>query len=406
MRPLNIIIVSYGGAHFKILNQLYAELTGRGNVANVTFIALTSSRVNAEREGIVFSQLKDFIHLFDEERVRKLGCALVNKEDLTLDYDESVLYHGLGFSDLIQQVGEAEAAEIYRHHGRACFMPVNVMTTIIKSLSANIVIATDSPRYEQAALTASFRTGAESICIPTLFGNREIADELHSSTGLTMYLPQYHTALVSHQLAKGRILEREVNRDPRSIVVTGSPIFDSVASQYSEQYQPFLSRDQLNFDKIYFYATQDYGNSEVILREALVPFITRQNNCLLVVKPHPGEPKDRYENLSKIKGVFVATDWEANDIAFVSDVIIVEDSTVGLESLVMGKCVLAIDLRPGKNNNFRDFNLCPIFDDTAALLFALTNESASEVCDSIGWSYQYQNSVKVICDIIEGEHDS
>ena len=56
--------------------------------------------------------------------------------------------------------------------------------------------------------------------------------------------------------------------------------------------------------------------------------------------------------LNKYKNIEVILNENANNISDISDIIIVEDSTVGLEGLLMKKKVLSISLDPSKRNNF------------------------------------------------------
>ena len=83
------------------------------------------------------------------------------------------------------------------------------MESNIQYETADLVISTDSPRFEQASLTAANNLNVKSICIPTLFGNREIADRLYQKTKSDIYRPNYDYACVAHKKTKMNILKAE-----------------------------------------------------------------------------------------------------------------------------------------------------------------------------------------------------
>ena len=60
------------------------------------------------------------------------------------------------------------------------------------------------------------------------------------------------------------------------------------------------------------------------------------------MKPHPGEDSSKYGFLNKYKNIEVILNENANNISDISDIIIVEDSTVGLEGLLMKKSIINI----------------------------------------------------------------
>ena len=200
------------------------------------------------------------------------------------------------------------------------------------------------------------------------------------------------------------ILKAEKKRKPDSIIVTGSPIFDDVIKQYTKNKNTKLSIDFSRYKIKFFYATQDYGNSISLLQDVFVPYFLKNTDQILIVKPHPGEDSSKYGFLNKYKNIEVILNENANNISDISDIIIVEDSTVGLEGLLMKKKVLSISLDPSKRNNFRDFNLCEVVKSHYELKEYLNNLTIA-VCKKNSYNdfYSYNSSVKKIINLLEKE---
>lgn len=398
-----ILLVSYGGAHYKIMSLLYKSLIQKFPLKQVIFLALTSAQKSCEEDEISYKKLGDYEHLFDIKLINNIGNNLISKKEITLDFDESILYHGLSFFDLSNFFGSKKAYDLYADHGRSAFMPIKTMESIIHHEAVDLVISTDSPRFEQASLTAANNLNVKSICIPTLFGNREIADKLYQKTKSDIYRPNYDYAYVAHNKTKMNILKAEKKRKPDSIIVTGSPIFDDVI-KHTKNKNTKLSINLSRYKIKFFYATQDYGNSISLLQEVLIPYFLNNKDKILIVKPHPGEDSLKYGFLRKYKNIKVILNENANNISKISDIIIVEDSTVGLEGLLMKKKVLSISLDPLKRNNFRDFDLCEVVKSHYELKEYLNNLTLA-VCKKNSYNdfYLYSSSVRKITNLLEKE---
>ena len=76
--------------------------------------------------------------------------------------------------DLIDQFGKEKAKEIWLNHGRQGFYPINFFKKILRNIKPDLVISTNSPRSEKAALRASKYLNIPSLCLVDLFGVQEI----------------------------------------------------------------------------------------------------------------------------------------------------------------------------------------------------------------------------------------
>jgi hypothetical protein len=87
------------------------------------------------------------------------------------DPQETVAYLGLSMADLIADVGPEEAELAYRQFGRQAFLPVRTLDRILRQVAPDLVVCTNSPRAERAAVLAAgnsaFRRSAWWTCSPS-----------------------------------------------------------------------------------------------------------------------------------------------------------------------------------------------------------------------------------------------
>src|SRR5690606_24899318 len=68
--------------------------------------------------------------------------------------------------------GVDEAARLFAEHGRQAFLPLRILEKIIDTLQPDAVVATNSPRAEQAAILTAHQRGLPTLVIDDLFGLR------------------------------------------------------------------------------------------------------------------------------------------------------------------------------------------------------------------------------------------
>jgi len=203
----------------KVLAPLYAKLSGR---YRVTVLALTSAGAYMRNQGIPSIGFRDF-DFTNSAKIQSYGQALaadIPHNDL-VSREETVAYLGASFFDLVDQLGdEVSAYECYRHRGRAAFLPVASLKRIIAKLRADLVITTNAPRAERAALVAAREAGLLTLCVndnlwvdsgAVDIANQDLADRICVLNSAVKDQIVSKTG-VSHEVVK----------------VTGTPVFDSV----------------------------------------------------------------------------------------------------------------------------------------------------------------------------------
>ena len=273
MSKLNkILFISYGGGHVNMLKPAY-DLLSKNKSYDLHYLALTTAQNILKKQKIPFFGFKDIIN--NNLEVLKNGQELLKtlKFDV-VDKEESVAYLGLSFWDLVQKHGAEEAQSLYARKGRGAFLPTLVMEEFLKTFKPGLLITTNSPRAEKAALLSAKRLGIPSICISDHYTASEIEDRLKISG--------YGSKIcVSLPIAKKKLIE--AGRPAEEIVVTGNPAFDHYGdiTKVPHEIKTILwartpkEKDQEGSDKT----------------ESILLALCEKNNWKLVIRLHPNEDK-------------------------------------------------------------------------------------------------------------------
>lgn len=299
-RP-RILAVTYGGGHAAILAPVMAELT-RDETLDVMVLGLTIAPSVYERHGLTCRGFASYLIGADDDALA-LGERLL--ADLAggsaLDTNESRAYLGLSMADLIAEVGEREAWLRYRARGRHAFQPLRTLTRILRAEQPDLVVTTNSPKSERAALRAALALGIDSVMVPDMF----------CDPSWEMYTPFLadHFAVIS-SLAR-RNLEQTHKISPRSITVTGQPAFDKTSVPDRAQCAAYCEAELgTGFAQGFLliatspdvpdatWSGQGSRDSEVALG-ALLRAAPATDGTRLVIKPHPSEPGEVYRALTR-----------------------------------------------------------------------------------------------------------
>lgn len=216
--PLPVwLFVSYGGGHVKALLPVARRVRDLG-LAQPLYLALTTAAASVRAAGIPVLGFRDLMIDADARALRRgeeLAAAL---SVAAAEHDESVAYLGLSYVDLEQRVGPVQAAALYAQYGRQAFLPLGVLERAIRRFQPALVVATNSPRAEQAALQTARAMGVPSVCLVDLFGIWELD---------LLARPGYGDAVcVLNEAVRARLVD--AGRPPQDVHVTGNPAFDSV----------------------------------------------------------------------------------------------------------------------------------------------------------------------------------
>ncbi|NOH70301.1 hypothetical protein F0225_02960 [Vibrio pectenicida] len=336
-----VLCVSYGGGHAAMLTPVIKELEKNANI-EVIILGLTTAKSYFSSRGVESLGFKDFTFLADNT-YREIGESLIDGTESSnlVSREESLAYMGINMLELIDTYGTEDAHQNFINRGRQAFLPVNFFTKVIKHLDVDLVIATNSPRSEQAAILAARNLHVKSICLVDLFALQEylwIKDDMYADK-VCVLNKEVKRFLISH------------DRCDEHIVVTGNPAFDIINRKEKIEGGRAI-RSKLNTDKIViFYASQvepakhpyaDLKGDPMLPRDieaTLRKFVRENENYQLIVRYHPSE------NVTFVKEDRIEYGGgDLHSILHAVDIVVVMSSTVGLEAYLAGKPVISIDL--------------------------------------------------------------
>jgi hypothetical protein len=339
----SVLFVAYGGGHAAMLAPLAQELVASGRP--FTFIALTTARAVLDRLGIPsigFSDLPEAVEVDALRWGRELACDL--PVGGTVSPEETIAYLGASFRDLVAEYGEEVALRRYAQAGRQAFLPVATMRRVIKRLAPDLVVATNSPRAERAAIMAAGQLGIPSVCAVDLFALQEVQ---------WIGRPEYATRVcVLNESVRNMFLAH--GRKPEEVVITGNPAFDRIKTTEAIQGGGELRRDRGWDDgrKIVLWASQIEPEHHPFANLAGDPSLPRRvernlrdlvaaDECLrLVVRYHPSE---RVIFEPGVRVDFSPLSEPISSLLHAVDVVVVTASTIGLEAALAGRPVISVD---------------------------------------------------------------
>jgi len=339
------LFVSYGGGHVKALLPVARRVRELG-IARPVYLALTTAAAAVKASGVPVLGFRDFMTPSDE-RARSVGEELADRLQVqAADRAESVAYLGLSYVDLEEQLGTQGAADQYRQYARQAFLPLGVLERVIRRCEPSLVITTNSPRAEKAAIQTSRKMGVPSVCLVDLFGIWE-RDLLAN--------PDYADALCVLNEAVRDSLVR-AGRPSAEVEVTGNPAFDTV-SDAAMVTQGLAYRKQAGWEglRVLLYASSpepvgipgvDGRGDPAFPRRiegALIQAVRVNPKLALWVRRHPSEPPATELGAEADARIRVSpAEMPLHACIHASDEVIVSVSTVGVEASFAGKAVTQI----------------------------------------------------------------
>jgi hypothetical protein len=343
MSARSTFLTAYGGGHVAMLAPIASAFASAGRP--FTFLALTTARPYLERLGIPAIGFRDLPGA-DDSDVQAFGRALAADfpDGGLVAPEETVAYLGACFRDLVHDVGEAEAWRRYRIAGRQAFLPVRTLENTLRVLAPSLVVATNSPRAEQAAILAAGRIGIPSICAVDLFALREV--EWIGQPGYADRVCVLNECVREMFLTHGRL--------PYEIVVTGNPAFDRLVAPETLAQGAALRRERGWDDgrTTLLWASQIEPQRHPAtnlnatpslprrIEEVLRSFVAEYPEYRLVVRYHPSE---RVEFMPGERVEFSPTRESISVLLHAVDVVVITASTVGLEASIAGRPVISVN---------------------------------------------------------------
>lgn len=350
-QPPKVLFVSYGGGHIGMVLPVMRELETLLPGVQCQLLALTTGHLKAKAVRPDALGYKDLLYLVDADAARAWGERLAEgNTSPDVPRDETIAYLGINYLDLIAQHGESGAADLYREQGRYGFRPLHFMRTVMDALQPDAVVATNSPRSERTALDVAGERGLPAIGMVDLFG-------LDSDT-YVLHQPKPAWTCVISEGVRERLIARGF--PPHGVVVTGNPAFDGLFSADNQaRAQAFLAeRGWQHLRPVLFAGHWEpqahpatpvpVGQAlpreiEAVLREA----VRARDDLALIVRYHPSDWTQYPRLPDEARIHFSEPPREPiHPLILASQAVVVQTSTVGLESAVGGKPVISVENSP------------------------------------------------------------
>jgi hypothetical protein len=328
-----ILMICYGGGHMKVIAPLYEPLSRR---YDIEVLALTVAKNYMLENGIPAIGFSSFDFLKTED-ILHAGKLLADNIPGSSNVDpiETQVYLGASFNDLVDEIGLEAASDRYKLMGRAAFLPVRTLEKIIRHLNVDLVITTNAPRAEKAALIASRALDVDNLCIN---------DNLWLVSGIDAFKKGLvdHLCVIS-QGVKDSVME-QTDMQADTIHVTGTPVFDSLKK---------IKRSRMHSIPRVLLAdcdlpvTDPFSPGIVCKNPNYAQEVRFELNKLaskgaieLIFRPHPNQVND-YVNYPY---ALVSHSHESlHDLLKGIDIVVTDTSTVGLEAKVMGLGLVSLE---------------------------------------------------------------
>ncbi|WP_252259384.1 glycosyltransferase family protein [Erythrobacter aurantius] len=343
-----LLCAAYGGGHVNACLPVAIAMAQKG--WTVHFLALTTAYEKARHSRLQVWQARDLV-ADGEEEILDLGSEIAGEvpDHGPVSAQETYAYHGLGFHDLITQLGREKAEARYRERGRVAFEHGELARRIIAQVRPDIVLTTNSPRAEKAIIDTAQLQG-----IPAVVLN----DTLASESNHWLHDPDYADRICVLSGPVRDVLIRS-GHNPSKIVVTGNPAFASAAELRKDR-----AASSGSGSRRVLYASQPLPAEDAEHKQRVITELHRiaakREDLELRVRLHPNE------QARAAAGPTLAEDLLA------ADIVITHGSTVGIEAALAGiPVVLQMGSQIARQCRFEEYGIAMANEDVTELEMAI-----------------------------------
>ena len=236
---------------------------------------------------------------------------------------------------------------LWEKYHRQFFLPLFSLEKIIRKIEPALIITTNSPRGERAALLSGKKLGIETLAITDGLGNTE------------QYPLESDYIVISSPNAENRIRKKG---GAGKFLLWGNPLWEklkTIQTDIARKKLDFFSPDWTQRKKIFL----AFSPRRAALREwdkmlELAIKLSYDGKNLIIVKFHPGDKE--YTNLKNKYGAKILfLDNQSNSYPFLklADVVIISHSLIGIEAFVLGKKVIVYETPNSLLGGLSELNL-------------------------------------------------
>lgn len=331
-----LLFVTYGSGHVRMVLPLALAVRAAG-LAEPVVLALTTAAVPVRQSGLPMLQFKDFLREDDEVSRGHGERLLAALPTPAIDPAESLAYLGLCYAELEAQVGAEQARLRYARDGRQAFLPVQTLMRMLRSVNPDLVLATNAPRAERAAIMAARQLGLPAVCVVDLFGIDEIG-----WLGAPDYADQ---VCVLNASVKQFLLSH--GRSESQVSVTGNSAFDTLLlAQHRHKAAQWRQERGWQSHFVVLWPTQTEpalhpfngrpGQPNLPQRalDQVVAWVLAQPDAVLCIRVRAGEAVPTVPSHERI-AVFDQA-FDLPPLLHMTDMVVTLNSTVGLEGHLVG----------------------------------------------------------------------
>ena len=372
---MKVLFVSYGGGHIQMCLPVMRALRRCAPTIKLELMALTTAFAVARDFGEPAFGYRDFCATEDRPRVDAYGRRLLQGEaHPSVSEDESLAYLGINFAEQVDELGEERAWDRWKRFGRQGFLPTNFFQRVLTRIKPDMVVTTNSPRSEEAAVAAASALGIPSLSMLDLFA-------LETDPFLQRAVYADRLTVLSDATKKNLVT---AGFDANRIFVTGNPAFDALltpqAAQAGEDFRRAKGWEHKNV--VLWAGDLEAANAlpaelagaglARLVQDRLVSWIKSRNDVALIVRYHPNE----WHLFQPIEGV-PRVHWSQPDIEpllpvlLASDQVVVQISTVGVQAHIAGKHLVNIGFSPYVRStglDYSQFGMSQIADNPEMLI--------------------------------------
>lgn len=336
-----VLFVCYGSGHVRMVLPVARAVQDAG-LAEVRVLGLTTAAEAVRAAGLPLLQIKDFLQPGDAAALAT-GRDLVVRMHGVIDLEESAAYLGLCYAELQAEVGADEAARRYARDGRQAFLPRLLLERVLRAVQPRLLVATNSPRAERAAVLAARALAIPAVCMVDLFALDEV--RWIGQPGYADRICVLNEQVRQFLLASGRMLHE--------VAVTGNPAFDALQSpKLHAQGQALRQAHGWQERRVLLWPSQvepafhpfdgrpgDPGLPSRLL-QATLHWVLAHPDAVLCVRPRAGETPHPLPADPRV--VVTGQDWPLPPLLAATDVVVTLNSTVGLEGFLAGARVIQV----------------------------------------------------------------
>ena len=338
------LFVCYGGGHAKMVLAVVRALARDADWETVV-LGLTIAGPQLRAAGIDARGYRDLVRPGDDEALahgrRILGDSHDPKTGIAIE--ESIAYLGLSYQDLVERLGEAGAAELYRVHGRHAFLQLGPMRRAIERWKPDVVVTTNSPKSERAALVVAGEAGIPTVAMEDLLGIRQAL--------IRDFVPPFRAdrLCVGSTIAVDN-LARDEGAPRESCRLTGNPQFDRLAGVPARR---AAARTRLGLEGTDRYAVLYAQTGPDLSRvRSLLAGLNAVAGLRLGLRRHPNF---RASAPAEVRAALptnaeLVDDVDLDDLLAAADVAMSVSSTVVVEALLAGNVVAQLGPSLGLTN--------------------------------------------------------